>query len=73
MPSSSDVEPIGLKKQKVVVLLSGGLDSNLSTRLVLNQEIEVEAVAVKTPFCDFDCGKGCGHRVKEVADSLGIR
>ena len=33
MPSSSDVEPIGLKKQKVVVLLSGGLDSNLSTRL----------------------------------------
>jgi len=55
------------------VLLSGGLDSNLSTRLVLNQEIEVEAVAVKTPFCDFDCGKGCGHRVKEVADSFGIR
>ena len=33
----------------------------------------MEAVAVKTPFCDFDCGKGCGHRVKEVADSLGIR
>ena len=33
----------------------------------------MEAVAIKTPFCDFDCGKGCGHRVKEVADSLGIR
>jgi tRNA U34 2-thiouridine synthase MnmA/TrmU len=33
----------------------------------------VEAVAIKTPFCDFDCGKGCGHRVKEVAESLGIR
>lgn len=62
-----------MKKPKVVVLLSGGLDSNLSTRLVLNQKIEVEAVAIKTPFCDFDCGKGCGHRVKEVAESLGIR
>lgn len=61
------------KKPKAVVLLSGGLDSNLSTRIVLDQEIEVEAVAVKTPFCDFDCGKGCGHRVKEVADSLGIK
>ena len=73
MTSSSDAESIRLKKPKVVVLLSGGLDSNLSTRLILNQEIEVEAVAVKTPFCDFDCGKGCGHRVKEVADSLGIR
>jgi tRNA-uridine 2-sulfurtransferase len=71
--SSTETKPSNLNKPKVVVLLSGGLDSNLSTRLVLNQEIEVEAVAVKTPFCDFDCGKGCGHRVKEVADSLGIR
>jgi tRNA-uridine 2-sulfurtransferase len=73
MSSSSETKPSNLKKRKAVVLLSGGLDSNLSTRLVLDQEIEVEAVAVKTPFCDFDCGKGCGHRVKEVADSLGIR
>ena len=61
------------KKPKVVVLLSGGLDSNLSTRLLMDQGIEVEGVAIKTPFCDFDCGKGCGHRVKEVADSLGIK
>jgi tRNA-specific 2-thiouridylase len=73
MSSSAETKPSTLKKRKAVVLLSGGLDSNLSTRLVLDQEIEVEAVAVKTPFCDFDCGKGCGHRVKEVADSLGIR
>jgi tRNA-specific 2-thiouridylase len=73
MSSSSKKKSSSSKKPKAVVLLSGGLDSNLSTRLVLHQEIEVEAVAVKTPFCDFDCGKGCGHRVKEVADSLGIR
>lgn len=71
--SSSEIKPSVSKKPKVVLLLSGGLDSNLSTRLLLDQEIEVEAVAIKTPFCDFDCGKGCGHRVKEVADSLGIR
>lgn len=63
----------GLDKTKVVVLLSGGLDSNLSARIMLDQNIEVEAVAVRTPFCDFDCGNGCGHRVQEVADSLGIR
>jgi tRNA-uridine 2-sulfurtransferase len=73
MSTSNESKPPNLKKPKVVVLLSGGLDSNLSTRLVLNQKIEVEAVAVKTPFCDFDCGKGCGHRVKEVAETLGIR
>jgi len=29
-------------------------------------------LAIKTPFCDFDCGKGCGFRVKEVADELGV-
>jgi tRNA-specific 2-thiouridylase len=73
LSTSTETKLPNLKKPKAVVLLSGGLDSNLSTRLVLNQEIEVEAVAIKTPFCDFDCGKGCGHRVKEVAESLGIR
>ena len=61
------------KKPKAVALLSGGLDSNLAVRMMLEQGVDVEAVAVKTPFCDFDCGKGCGHRVKEVADELGIK
>jgi tRNA U34 2-thiouridine synthase MnmA/TrmU len=61
------------KKPKAVALLSGGLDSNLAVRMMLEQGIDIEAVAVKTPFCDFDCGKGCGQRVKEVADELGIK
>ncbi len=66
-------KPIEDKKPKAVALLSGGLDSSLAVRMMLEQGIDVEAVAVKTPFCDFDCGKGCGHRVKEVADELGIK
>jgi tRNA-specific 2-thiouridylase len=61
------------KKARAVALLSGGLDSSLAVRMMLEQGIEVEAVAIKTPFCDFDCGKGCGHRVKEVASELGIQ
>jgi tRNA-uridine 2-sulfurtransferase len=61
------------KKPKAVALLSGGLDSSLAVRMMLEQGIDVEAVAIKTPFCDFDCGKGCGQRVKEVADELGIK
>ena len=63
------------KKQKprAVALLSGGLDSNLAIRMMQEQGVEVEAIAVKTPFCDFDCGKGCGHRVQEVALELGIK
>jgi tRNA-uridine 2-sulfurtransferase len=61
------------KKAKAVALLSGGLDSNLAVRMMLEQGIEVEAIAIKTPFCDFDCGRGCGHRVKEVASELGVQ
>jgi tRNA-uridine 2-sulfurtransferase len=60
------------KKIKAVALLSGGLDSNLAVRMIKEQNIEVEAVAIKTPFCDFDCGKGCGHKVMEVSSELGI-
>ena len=60
------------KKLKAVALLSGGLDSSLAVRMMLEQGIDIEAVAIKTPFCDFDCGKGCGHRVKEVAMDLQI-
>ncbi|MFB5600238.1 MAG: tRNA (5-methylaminomethyl-2-thiouridylate)-methyltransferase [Nitrososphaeraceae archaeon] len=64
---------MSVHKKKAVALLSGGLDSNLAIRMIQDQGVEVEAVAIKTPFCDFDCGKGCGHRVKEVATELGIK
>ena len=70
---SQDGEKVEEKKPKAVALLSGGLDSNLAVRMMLDQGVDVEAVAIKTPFCDFDCGKGCGHRVKEVADELGVK
>ena len=39
---------------KAVALLSGGLDSNLAVRKMQEQGVEVEAIAIKTPFCDFD-------------------
>jgi tRNA U34 2-thiouridine synthase MnmA/TrmU len=61
------------KKIKAVALLSGGLDSQLAVRMMKEQNIEVEAVAIKTPFCDFDCGKGCGHKVMEVSSDLDIK
>ena len=73
MSQKSSNKPTEEKKPKAVALLSGGLDSSLAVRMMLEQGVDVEAVAIKTPFCDFDCGKGCGHRVKEVADELGIK
>ena len=45
-----------VEKKKVVALLSGGLDSTLAVKTMQKQGFEVSAVAIKTPFCDFDCG-----------------
>ncbi len=59
-------------KVRCVALLSGGLDSTLAVKMMKDMGVEVKALAIKTPFCDFDCGKGCGFRVKEVADALGV-
>lgn len=60
------------EKKKVVALLSGGLDSQLAVKMMQNQGFEVSAVAIKTPFCDFDCGRGCGFEIRERADTLGV-
>ncbi|NMJ86268.1 MAG: tRNA (5-methylaminomethyl-2-thiouridylate)-methyltransferase [Thaumarchaeota archaeon] len=60
------------EKPKAVALLSGGLDSTLAVKLMKEQNIDVKAIAIKTPFCDFDCGHGCGFKVKEVAEKLDV-
>ena len=59
-------------KKKVVALLSGGLDSQLAVKMMQKQGFDVSAVAIKTPFCDFDCGRGCGFEIRERADDLGV-
>ena len=57
------------KKTKALALLSGGLDSALAVKLVLDQGIDVEAVNFVSPFCL--CRKGgCG--ALEVAKKLNI-
>jgi len=60
------------QRKKVVALLSGGLDSRLAVKMMQKQGFDVTAVAIKTPFCDFDCGRGCGFEIRETADSLGV-
>jgi len=39
------------KRPKALALLSGGLDSMLAVKLILEQDIDVEAVNFVTPFC----------------------
>ncbi|MBX5327585.1 MAG: hypothetical protein ACQXXH_02965 [Candidatus Bathyarchaeia archaeon] len=58
-----------MKKTKALALLSGGLDSTLALKLVLDQGVDVEAVNFVTPFCL--CKKGeCG--ASEVAKKFNI-
>jgi tRNA U34 2-thiouridine synthase MnmA/TrmU len=54
-----------MKKRKALALLSGGLDSTLAVKLLLEQGVDVEAINFVSPFCL--CGKGgCGaSRVAE--------
>ncbi len=43
-----------MKKVKALSLFSGGLDSILATRVVMEQGIEVEAIQFVTPFFNYD-------------------
>jgi len=55
---------------KAIALLSGGLDSTLAVRLILDQGIEVEALNFVTPFCT--CNRRGGCEARHVAEVLDI-
>ena len=57
---------------KAVALLSGGLDSSLAIKLVLNQGIEVIALNFITPFCLCDGKRGCRKKAVIMAENLDI-
>jgi tRNA U34 2-thiouridine synthase MnmA/TrmU len=57
---------------KAIALLSGGLDSTLAARIILNQGIELEALNFLTVFCTCTSrGETCLASQKAV-DALGI-
>ena len=57
---------------KAIALLSGGLDSILATRLILDQGIEVEAVNFLTVFCNCTARSETCLASKSAAASLGV-
>jgi tRNA U34 2-thiouridine synthase MnmA/TrmU len=59
-----------VSERKAIALLSGGLDSTLAVRLVLDQGIQVEALNYVTPFCQ--CNRKGRCEALRVADQFGI-
>jgi len=64
-------------RKKAVSLLSGGLDSTLATKLIIEQGVEVVGLHFTSPFCT--CNKGgkdngsCGLQAARTAQELGVK
>ncbi|OHB74762.1 MAG: hypothetical protein A2Z34_06515 [Planctomycetes bacterium RBG_16_59_8] len=62
-----------MAERKAVALLSGGLDSILAVRLILDQGIKVTALRFLTHFgCDAIGGGSCGHDVSGLSREMGF-
>ncbi|MCX5817665.1 MAG: hypothetical protein NTX75_15745 [Proteobacteria bacterium] len=60
--------------KKAISLLSGGLDSLLATKLIMDQGIEMAALHFTSPFCNCTKGnKGCGLQAVRTASELNIK
>ncbi len=58
---------------KAIALLSGGLDSTLAIKIIIDQGVEIEAINFFTPFCQCSRKNGCGSDAKKVADTLNVK
>lgn len=59
------------KRRKALALLSGGLDSTLAVKLMLDQGIRVEAISFVSPFCT--CRNDGSCAAAGAASRLGVK
>jgi len=56
---------------KAIGLLSGGLDSTITVKMMIDQDVEVHLLNFVTPFCTCT-RKGCRHEASRIAELFGI-
>lgn len=57
---------------KALALLSGGLDSTLALRVMLEQGIEIEVLNFSTIFCTCNKKGGCSNFAQKITQELGV-
>lgn len=58
--------------RRALALLSGGLDSRLAVKMMLDQGIEVEALNFVTVFCTCTARSSCKSEARKAAEEYGI-
>ncbi len=62
-----------VEKIKGIIMFSGGLDSTLAARIILDQGIELYALHLTSPFCTCDNSRnGCRATSVVMAEQLGL-
>src|SRR3989338_4780812 len=61
-----------MSRIKAISLISGGLDSTLATKIIVEQGVEVLAINFLSPFCLCNKKGGCRYEAGEVSKNLGI-
>ena len=60
-------------KRSAVALLSGGLDSMLAVKMMVEQGIELTAIHFTSPFCNCSArNAGCGNQARRAAGTFGV-
>jgi tRNA-uridine 2-sulfurtransferase len=60
-------------KRNAVALLSGGLDSMLALKMMVEQGIELTAVNFTSPFCNCSSRHaGCGNQARRAAETFSV-